>query len=1006
MLGKAFKCCTRRKQGDVGPKDPPPKVDNRHPLVIRAEALQKLMESQNSQGQEEITSPPSVISQDLLQSPEKADENHPLATSAESQQGSNNSQDQGIITGPPGIDSTITHPVYQKYGEQAYNLHAFIEHFLGTASCQASLNLNPQLKLQEKGNPPEDPFLWTPQEFKRYLQKENIQQGSLKEQVKYLYEVFGRLSTHDYDKKGILEKDVTAFKEEVSNMIGDCLSRSSPSEMQFLKKNIFIFEAVLPYIQENHLDAILNLILRDITYTCNKANLNNDKELLSEIALLENLLSKDKRVVKSFVNNKNYLPNLNDPNFETNTIFGSFLSLTAFPEEFQIEALFQHHIKDMKSPRKIQNHLRKQISQPIDGVYRIMKIIMKADPAYKKYITDWMYLFLEGYQARFKTNSIANKGRFMNFLMLLLEFSQDPLKDPLKWLSRVDIRYLQEKPIFEGMILFNGFPNIHVLNPSEIPYSFFTELVFILSHALEQFLKLIELFDKMTHQLLLDTDTRYLLKITNYNVRFGFEVHLDDSLLLERILKFLTFQTLYFLQSFDIPIADIQSVPQIFTLTKNLKKIDFESRPTLPINWINNILDLTLYLKNADRDMFVLQAYHSEILMDFPLSIISNSQWIETFNLKSKALSLMRALTLSKDDFPSEPFASFYGFNPFYMENFLQSLLQLFIDVEKNVIKHSVRTECCRLLSYIFREKHFADKNLSGFNKLNKENPDLLLKFGMLYVADLSFLFDESLQRMGQIKSFQSNQTGQNSYEAFLDGQSSLMVNLETVFSYLFVFQKYYEMGSWLTQFPVEFLLSSELRDLYTSNLNYTRHILLKSFATSSLNNQPIYQRNNENFHPMILLKFVLKIYLNLYRRNGFLESVVSDARSFDIKEFLLIPDTCQKNKLLNNEGLEEWKILIKKLEQKAQEKEQADKLFLESVGEIPEEFMDPLVNEVMKDPVMLPSSKMIVDRTTIIKYMLNDPIDPFNRSPLTKDMLVPVPELKEKIQEFFKSKQ
>jgi len=326
--------------------------------------------------------------------------------------------------------------------------------------------------------------------------------------------------------------------------------------------------------------------------------------------------------------------------------------------------------------------------------------------------------------------------------------------------------------------------------------------------------------------------------------------------------------------------------------------------------------------------------------------------------------------------------------------------------VEKNVVKHSVRTECCRLLSFIFRKKNFADQNFNGFNKLNKENPDLLLKFGMCYVADLSFLFDESLQRMTQIKNFQANQTDQNTYEAFLDGQSSLMVNLETVFSYLFVFQKYYEMGSWLTQFPVEFLLSAELRDLFTRNLNYTCSILLKNFSTSSLNNNQMYQRNKENFHPMNLLKFVLKIYLNLYRRNGFTESIVSDARSFDLKEFLLIPDIIEKHKLFNSQELEDWKSFIKKLEQKVQEKEKADKLFLESVGDIPEEFMDPLVNEVMKDPVMLPSSKMVVDRTTIIKYLLNDPIDPFNRSPLTKDMLVAVPELKEKIQEFFKSKQ
>mmetsp|Transcript_45745 Transcript_45745/g.52871 ORF Transcript_45745/g.52871 Transcript_45745/m.52871 type:complete len:80 (-) Transcript_45745:81-320(-) len=66
---------------------------------------------------------------------------------------------------------------------------------------------------------------------------------------------------------------------------------------------------------------------------------------------------------------------------------------------------------------------------------------------------------------------------------------------------------------------------------------------------------------------------------------------------------------------------------------------------------------------------------------------------------------------------------------------------------------------------------------------------------------------------------------------------------------------------------------------------------------------------------------------------------------------------------------------------------------------------MDPLTCEIMKDPVMLPSSKAIVDRLTVMKHLLSDPIDPFNRSALTKEMLVPQPELKQKIDAFFAEK-
>lgn len=37
-----------------------------------------------------------------------------------------------------------------------------------------------------------------------------------------------------------------------------------------------------------------------------------------------------------------------------------------------------------------------------------------------------------------------------------------------------------------------------------------------------------------------------------------------------------------------------------------------------------------------------------------------------------------------------------------------------------------------------------------------------------------------------------------------------------------------------------------------------------------------------------------------------------------------------------------------------------------------PPEFMDPLLDTLMKDPVRLPTSKNIVDRSTIAQHLLN----------------------------------
>lgn len=44
-------------------------------------------------------------------------------------------------------------------------------------------------------------------------------------------------------------------------------------------------------------------------------------------------------------------------------------------------------------------------------------------------------------------------------------------------------------------------------------------------------------------------------------------------------------------------------------------------------------------------------------------------------------------------------------------------------------------------------------------------------------------------------------------------------------------------------------------------------------------------------------------------------------------------------------------------------------------------------MDTLMTDPVMLPSGN-IMDRSIILRHLLNSPTDPFNRQPLTESML------------------
>lgn len=56
--------------------------------------------------------------------------------------------------------------------------------------------------------------------------------------------------------------------------------------------------------------------------------------------------------------------------------------------------------------------------------------------------------------------------------------------------------------------------------------------------------------------------------------------------------------------------------------------------------------------------------------------------------------------------------------------------------------------------------------------------------------------------------------------------------------------------------------------------------------------------------------------------------------------------------------------------------------------SDVPDEYTDALMGTLMQDPVILPSSH-VVDRSVIVRHLLNSATDPFSRQPLTMDQLV-----------------
>ena len=150
-------------------------------------------------------------------------------------------------------------------------------------------------------------------------------------------------------------------------------------------------------------------------------------------------------------------------------------------------------------------------------------------------------------------------------------------------------------------------------------------------------------------------------------------------------------------------------------------------------------------------------------------------------------------------------------------------------------------------------------------------------------------------------------------------------------------------------------------------------------------------------FNPRHLLQQILSVYLNLAARKEFVKAIAKDGRSYSREIFSKAASIAGRHMLKSPAEIEVLGSLVSNVEETRQLEQEED----EDLGEIPDEFTDPLMATLMTDPVRLPSSKAVMDRSTIKAHLLSDSSDPFNRQPLKIDDVVPVDDLREQIEAF-----
>ena len=106
---------------------------------------------------------------------------------------------------------------------------------------------------------------------------------------------------------------------------------------------------------------------------------------------------------------------------------------------------------------------------------------------------------------------------------------------------------------------------------------------------------------------------------------------------------------------------------------------------------------------------------------------------------------------------------------------------------------------------------------------------------------------------------------------------------------------------------------------------------------------------------------------------------MAKDTRSYKSENIKFAINKLWSNHLITKTELDKLNKISKIIDKKKKEEEEID---------IPDEFCDPLLACEICEPVILPNTDIIMEKSVISRHLLTDLHNPFNREPLTLEKL------------------
>ncbi|XP_076046927.1 ubiquitination factor E4A [Oratosquilla oratoria] len=354
-------------------------------------------------------------------------------------------------------------------------------------------------------------------------------------------------------------------------------------------------------------------------------------------------------------------------------------------------------------------------------------------------------------------------------------------------------------------------------------------------------------------------------------------------------------------------------------------------------------------------------------------------------------------------DFVASLFTSHPG-----AQHMVPALLNVFVSIEMTGMsvafeeKFNYRRPMYEIMKYLWdipeHSQRFRIMAEEALANMEAARPPLFLRFINLLINDAIFLLDEGLMFMTQLRDLEEQR--ENEWPSLPADQRR---ERESSMQHTTLLARFHNLQGRET-IKVLVKLTKEISHMFTHKTlvdrvaamlnHFLAHLVGKKQKQLKVKDMEKYE-----FQPREMVSNICTIYSHLYHEEAFCRAVCADGRSYNAQMFSQAQEVLIR---IKRGSLAEQ---IEAVAQAVQASDKAHRQEEDLATEAPEEFLDPLMMNIMSDPVLLPSSQVICDRQTIARHLLSDQTDPFNRQPLTMEDVIPQKELSQRIQAWMKEK-